>query len=41
MKKQHDDLRQRCMEHDERSQQLTALLNEKQLIIDDLLSEKR
>jgi hypothetical protein len=41
MKKQYDNLKIRCSEHEQRIQQLITLLNEKQIHIDDLHSEKR
>ncbi len=41
MKKQYDNLKIRCSEHEQRNQQLISLLNEKQMLIDDLNSEKR
>ena len=41
MKKQYDNLKLRCHEHEQRIQQLVTLLNEKQIIIDDLNAEKR
>jgi len=41
MKKQYDNLKLRCSDHEQRIQQLMALVNEKQMLIDDLNSEKR
>jgi hypothetical protein len=41
MKKQYDNLKIRCSEYEQRNQQLISLLNEKQLVIDNLNSEKR
>ncbi len=41
MKKQYDNLKLRCLDHEQRIQQLMALVNEKQMLIDDLNSEKR
>jgi hypothetical protein len=41
MKIQYDNLKIRCSEHEHRIQQLITLLNEKQVLIDDLNSEKR
>lgn len=41
MKTQYDNLKIRCSEHEQRIQQLITLLNEKQMTIDDLNSEKR
>ncbi len=41
MKKQYDNLKIRCSELEQRNQQLISLLNEKQMLIDDLNSEKR
>ena len=41
MKKQYDHLKLRCLEHEQRIQQLVTLLNDKQILIDDLHAEKR
>jgi len=41
MKIQHDNLKLRCLEHEQRIQQLVSLLNEKQKLVDDLHAEKR
>jgi hypothetical protein len=41
MKKQYDNLKVRCNEHEQRIQQLITLLNEKQVLVDDLNAEKR
>ena len=41
MKTQYDNVKHRCSEHEKRIQQLLTLLNEKQIHIDDLNSEKR
>ena len=41
MKKQIDTLQLRCTDYDQRLQQLSTLLTEKQILIDDLNSEKR
>ncbi|CAF2144262.1 unnamed protein product [Rotaria magnacalcarata] len=41
MKKQYENLKVRCSEHEQRIQQLMSLLNEKQVIIDDLNAERR
>ncbi|CAF0976224.1 unnamed protein product [Rotaria sp. Silwood1] len=41
MKKQYDNLKVRCSEHEQRIQQLMTLLNEKQVTIDDLNAERR
>jgi hypothetical protein len=41
MKTQHDHLKLRCLEHEQRIQQLVTLLNEKQMLVDDLHTEKR
>jgi hypothetical protein len=41
MKKQYDNLKLRCSEHEQRIQQLITLLNERQVQIDDLHAEKR
>ncbi|CAF1317990.1 unnamed protein product [Rotaria magnacalcarata] len=41
IKKQHDNLKLRCLEHEQRIQQLVTLLNEKQVLVDDLNAEKR
>ncbi|CAF3361010.1 unnamed protein product [Rotaria sp. Silwood1] len=41
MKQQYDNLKLRCLEHEQRIQQLMTLLNEKQVLIDDLNAEKR
>ncbi|CAF0906497.1 unnamed protein product [Rotaria sordida] len=40
-KKQYDNLKLRCLEHEQRIQQLVTLLNEKQVLVDELNSEKR
>ncbi|CAF0741166.1 unnamed protein product [Adineta steineri] len=40
-KKQSDNLKLRCLEHEQRIQQLVSLLNEKQILIDELHAEKR
>ncbi|CAF1645028.1 unnamed protein product [Didymodactylos carnosus] len=41
MKKQHENLKLRNLEQEQRIQQLLSLLNEKQVLVDDLYSEKR
>ncbi|CAF2815027.1 unnamed protein product [Rotaria sp. Silwood2] len=41
MKKQYDNVKLRCLEHEQRIQQLVTLLNEKQVLIGDLNAEKR
>ncbi len=41
IKKQNDHLKLRCLEHEQRIQQLVTLLNEKQILINDLNIEKR
>ncbi|CAF1272609.1 unnamed protein product [Adineta steineri] len=41
MKKQYDTLKVRCSEYEQRIKQLMTLVNEKQILIDDLNSEKR
>ncbi|CAF0866434.1 unnamed protein product [Didymodactylos carnosus] len=41
MKKQHENLKLRNLEQEQRIQQLSSLLNEKQLLMDNLYSEKR
>ncbi|CAF0777451.1 unnamed protein product [Adineta ricciae] len=41
LKQQHDNLKLRCLEHEQRIQQLISLLNEKQALVDDLYNEKR
>ena len=41
IRKQNDQLKLRCLEHEQRIQQLVSLLNEKQIFIDDLHAEKR
>ena len=41
MKQQYDNVKLRCLEHEQRIQQLVTLLNEKQILIDDLNHEKR
>ena len=41
LKKQYDNLKIRCSEHEQRNQKLISLLNEQQVIIDGLNSEKR
>ncbi|CAF0930328.1 unnamed protein product [Rotaria sp. Silwood1] len=41
MKQQYDNLKLRCLEYEQRIQQLMTLLNEKQVLIDDLNAEKR
>ncbi|CAF1128948.1 unnamed protein product [Rotaria sordida] len=41
MKKQYDNLKLRYSEHEERIRQLLTLLNEKEIVIDDLSSERR
>ncbi len=41
MKIQYDNLKLRCLEHEQRIQQLVSLLNEKQILVDDLHAEKR
>jgi hypothetical protein len=41
MKIQNDHLKLRCLEHEQRIQQLVTLLNDKQLLLDDLSAEKR
>ncbi|CAF4456370.1 unnamed protein product, partial [Rotaria magnacalcarata] len=41
MKKQYENLKVRCSEHEQRIRQLMSLLNEKQVIIDDLNAERR
>jgi hypothetical protein len=41
MKKQHDNLKLRCLEQEQRIQQLMSLLNEKQTLVDELHAEKR
>lgn len=41
MKKQYDNLKIRCSEHEQRIEQLLTLLNDRQYLIDDLNSQKR
>jgi hypothetical protein len=41
IKKQYDHLKLRCLEQEQRIQQLVTLLNEKQILVDDLNAEKR
>jgi hypothetical protein len=41
MKTQYDNLKLRCLEHEQRIRQLMTILNEKQILIDDLNAEKR
>ena len=41
MKRQHENVKLRCLEHEQRIQQLMTLLNEKQTLVDDLSAEKR
>ncbi|UJR21266.1 hypothetical protein I4U23_024361 [Adineta vaga] len=41
MKKQYDNLKTRCSDYEQRIQRLMTQLNEKQIVIDDLNSEKR
>jgi hypothetical protein len=41
IKKQYDLMKLRCLEQEQRIQQLASLLNDKQILIDDLHVEKR
>jgi len=41
IKKQYDLMKLRCLEQEQRIQQLVTLLNEKQILVDDLNAEKR
>lgn len=41
IKKQYDLMKLRCLEQEQRIQQLVSLLNDKQIFIDNLHAEKR